>query len=181
MNSPRFLFKASGRKSLLIVLTSIVFLLTVFSNFGEVNRANATSSQKEVEDETMHNLVQRMIKVGTTQYERTFYDQAEKTFSMAQGYQEYLSAEERGQLSEFLDKARFAALERNRALEHGQKAGELFREGKLVEAKTSLERIKDNKFLTEQERIYNTQLLEKINAQLGKTKSFPEIGFDEPK
>jgi tetratricopeptide (TPR) repeat protein len=179
LNSSKFLFKALGRKSLLIALASIVFLLIIFSNFGAINRADAASSQKEVEDETMHSLVQQMIKVGTTQYERTFYDQAEKTFSTALGYQEYLSAEERIQLSELLDRARFAALERNRALEHGQKAGELFREGKLVEAKTSLERIKDNKFLTEQERIYNTQLLEKINAQLGKTKSFPEMAGRE--
>jgi len=177
LNSSRFLFKALGKKSLMIVLASLVFLLTIFSGFGELSRAEAATPQRgEVnEDETMRNLVQQMIKIGTTQYERGYYDQAEQTLSMALDYRQYMTTEESSRLNDFLERARFAALERNRALEHKQKAVELFREGKLIEAKTSLERIKDNRFLNERERTQNAQLLERINAQSARTSGLDTV------
>jgi tetratricopeptide (TPR) repeat protein len=175
LSNSNFLFKALGKKSLLIVLAIVVLLLTAFSNMGVLSRANAATPQTEAgEDQTLRNLVLEMIKVGTTQYERGFYDQAEKTLFMAQDYREYLTPEERDQLKQLLERARFAALERNRALENGQRAVELYRQGGLAEAKANLEGIKDSKFLTEQERAQNEQLLKRINSLIAGPRFAPE-------
>jgi len=154
----RSLSKSSGIKSLLIVLASILFLTII----SEV----APSKAEEVnEDEAMRNLVQQMIQIGTTQYESGKYVQAEKTLLMTQAYLEYLTAEERNNLSRLLEKTQLATVERKRALEHKQTASELFGQGELLKAEAHLEKIKHSRFLTEQEREQSVQLLNKIESQ----------------
>jgi tetratricopeptide (TPR) repeat protein len=133
------------------------------------------SQQQEVgEDQMMRQVVQYLIQVGTDQFQRGYYPQAEKTLLMAQGYQEYLTLAERSRLNEFLEKTHKAALERDLALKHKQTAADLVTKGDLTTAKAHLERIKDSQFLTEAERKQVAGYLAQIDRQAGAAKPPPK-------
>jgi len=122
----------------------------------------------------MRQVVQYLIQVGTDQFQRGYYPQAEKTLLMAQGYQEYLTVAERSRLSEFLDKTHKAALERELALKYKQMAADLISKGEPTTAKAHLERIKDSQFLTETERKQVAGQLLQIEYQTGGAKPPPK-------
>jgi general secretion pathway protein D len=85
----------------------------------------------------MHHLVKEMIQIGTTQYERGYYTQAEKTLLMAQNYADYMTAAERSKLTELLHKAHSAALSA-RTVEQAQTARQLSKQNQR-QAKPSSE------------------------------------------
>ncbi|MCJ7675879.1 MAG: hypothetical protein MUO33_12125, partial [Sedimentisphaerales bacterium] len=146
MSKPSFLIESLGIRPLSIILLLSVLLVVVLSEV-------VPSQQQEVgEDQMMRQVVQYLIQVGTDQFQRGYYPQAEKTLLMAQGYQEYLTVAERSRLNEFLEKTHKAALERDLTLKHKQTAADLVTKGDLTTAKAHLERIKDSQFLTEAER-----------------------------
>ena len=102
--------------------------------------------------EVFRRLVQSYVQTGKAEYDKGYFEQAVKTFHMAQGYQEYLAADEREQLSSLLVKAQTAIAQRQRALETFLTVNKLIEQDQLREAKNHLERLKDNAFLTEKER-----------------------------
>lgn len=114
MDSQKSFIKSCGKRSLPIVLSSILFLIIFLSAMAPSQAEEANS------DQAMHHLAQYIIQVGTTQYEGGHYSQAEKTLLMAQSYVEYLTAAERDKLNELLKKTQLAARESNRALEQKQ-------------------------------------------------------------
>jgi len=175
LDSSKSLSRYWGKRFLLITSASILLLTTFLPDFGQRSLAEVASSQTEQvsEQEAMRHLVGQMIQIGTTQYERGYYAQAEKTLLMTQAYLEYLTAAERNKLNELLEKTQLAALERKRALEHKQTANELFKQGESLKAKAYLEKIKDNSFLTAQEQEQNSQLLKQIESQIVKASPSP--------
>jgi type II secretory pathway component GspD/PulD (secretin) len=121
-------------------------------------------------DRVIRQIVQNYIRVGTEQYEKGFFEQAEKTFLMAQGYQEYLGAAERQQVAQLLAQTRVAIEERKRIVETYQTVMQLISQNALDKAKASLEQIKDTKFLTANEKGQIAEALKQIDAQLTEAK-----------
>ena len=82
----------------------------------------------------------------------------------AQGYEEYLTVAMREELNEFLEKSQIAVLKRKRALETFRAVNDLIKRDQLIEAKTYLEKIKDNEFLTKEELKQIKELINKLDG-----------------
>ena len=102
MDKVRFLIESFGRKPLLVILVSILLLTTALSEVAP-SQANEADKQKVVRQ-----TAQKWIQVGMEQYKRGFYKAAEQSFLRAQEYQAYLTAAERKELSELLEKTHIA-------------------------------------------------------------------------
>jgi len=154
------LFKPFGRGFLSIV-PLLILLLLAFSP-----QVALSQTEQADDDQTMRNVVQYLMRVGTEQYEKGFYIQAEKTFLMAQDYQEYLTALERTKLTTLLQKAQKAAREREVILQQREEAYRLIGQAELAQAKTQLLKIKDSDFLTNEEKVTIEQTVGGINAKI---------------
>ena len=73
--------------------------------------ADAPKTAQGDKDKVVRQIVDNWIQIGTEQYKRGFYAQAEKSFMRAKDYEEYLTTEERAKLNESLQKAHKAAVE----------------------------------------------------------------------
>lgn len=170
MKTVRFFIKPFVRKPLLFALVSILLLTTVLLGVAS-SQANGLDKEKVVRQ-----VAQKWIQVGMEQYSRGYYKAAEQSFLRAQDYQEYLSAAEREKLSEFLQKSHEGAVEKQRISEAIQAADELIKQGETAQAKAHLEQIKDNEFLTEEQKGLVAEGLEKLNSQLkGQDKEISEL------
>jgi len=112
-----FLTQSFGRKSLSIVVASIFLLIITFSKTLSSQENEATDRQA-----AFRKIVQSYIEAGKGEYNKGYYEQAAKTFVMAQGYQEYLTVAGIEELRAHLDKAQTATAKRKLALEKFQKA-----------------------------------------------------------
>jgi len=158
----RFLIKPFGSKYLLIILASLLLLATSLS---EVASARTNKNDKK---KIFRQIAQNYIELGTEEYRRGLYAQAERSFLRAQHYQKYLTDAERKKLNDLLEKAHKAVVERERIVERIQAADKLIKEGQLVKAKTQLEDVKDSEFLTESEREKTTEGLKRLAKLLAK-------------
>ncbi len=164
MNKIRFMIECSGRKSLLVVLVSLLLLTTVLS---EVAPSQPSEADKE---RIVRQVAQRWIQIGAEQYKRGYFKAAKQSFLRAQDYQEYLTAAEREKLTALLEKTHTGILEKGRILEAIRTADGLVKQGELIKAKTHLEGIKDSEFLTEEEQELITKGLKKLDNQLDEQK-----------
>jgi type II secretory pathway component GspD/PulD (secretin)/tetratricopeptide (TPR) repeat protein len=155
-------------KSLMVALITVILLPTVpvvsAPDLGQP-QTNETDKQKIV-----HQVAQRWLQVGTEQYRRAFYKAAEQSLLRALDYQEYLTSAERQTLQQLLEKTHTAVLERQRLLGDINKANELANQDQVAQAVALLEKIKDNEFLTEQERLLITEKLGVLNSQFKQQK-----------
>jgi len=161
LSKPSFLTESFGRGSLSIIVVSILLLVITTPQL-------ATSQQNEgaYTQETYRRIVQTYIQTGEDEYKKGYFEQAEKTFLMAQGYQEYLTAEQRKHLQELLGKAQIAVAKRKRALSAFAVINKLIKQDQLIDAKTLLEKLKDDEFLTTYEQAQISEVLRQINAQI---------------
>ena len=170
MKTVRFFIKPFVSKPLLFILLSILLLTTVLLGVAS-SQANDLDKEKVVRQ-----VAQKWIQVGMEQYRRGYYKAAEQSFLRAQDYQEYLSAGEREKLSELLKKSHEGAVEKERISETIQAADGLVKQGQIAKAKAHLEQIKDNEFLTEEQKGLVAEGLEKLNSQLkGQDKEISEL------
>jgi len=169
LSKPSFFSESCGRRTLSIVTVSILLLITMVSE-GAPSQKSGTTDRQDV----FRRLVQSYVQTGKTEYDKGYFEQSVKTFHMAQGYQEYLTADGREQLSALLEKARTAVAQRKRALETFQTVQKLIKQDKLDEAKNHLESLKDNAFLTQKERAQITEVLTQINVQISEDKTHSE-------
>ena len=151
---------------MLVILTSLLFLTTAFSEVSSP-KSSETGVDKE---KIVRQVAQRWIQVGAEQYKRGYFKAAKQSFLRAQDYQEYLTADEQGQLTALLEKTHAGILEREYILETIRSADELVKQGEAPKAKAKLEEIKDSEFLTESEQELITKGLEKLSAQIDSQK-----------
>ncbi|MHC4175805.1 MAG: tetratricopeptide repeat protein, partial [Planctomycetota bacterium] len=142
MSKPSFLIEPLGRRSLSVILASMLLLIITVSEVAPSQENKEVDTQKII-----RRVVDDYIRDGKERYENGFFEQAEKTFLMAHGYKEYLTATQREQLTELLEKAQIAVLRRKRALETFRTVNELLKRDQLIQAKAHLERVRDNEFL----------------------------------
>jgi type II secretory pathway component GspD/PulD (secretin) len=161
LSKPSFLTESFGRKSLSVFLLFIVLVISIISNTA-TSQANGVADRQQA----FRRIIQSYIQTGQEEYQRGFYEQAEKTFLMAQGYQQYLTAAGREHLAALIMQAQTAAANRKHALDAIQSANNLILQDKLIEAKAALETIRSNEFLTENEQAQISEVLQQINTQL---------------
>ncbi len=161
MNKPSFLTESFGRRSLSVVLALILLPIITVSQVSLSQENKGTEKQ-----EAIRRVVQIFIETGQKEYKEGYYEEAVTTFLMAQGYEKDLTVDVREQLNEFLEKSRIAVLERKRALETFWAVNELIKQDQLIKAKAYLEKIRDNEFLTKEERKDITDALSEIDAQI---------------
>jgi len=144
-------------------VASILLLITL---------SKAVSSQEnEATDRqaAFRQIVQSYIEAGKGEYSKGFYEQAVKTFVMAQGYQDYLTATGREELRAHLEQSRSAQAKRKLALEKFQTTDQLIKQNRLIEAKTHLESLSKNEFLNKDEHTQIATVLKQIDLQVTKT------------
>jgi len=173
LSKPSFLTKISGRGSLSVALASFLFTTV----FAIPNHSYATENPDR--REAFRQIVQSYVQAGEQEYNKGFYEQAEKTFLMAKGYSEYLNTAERKQLTSLLDKTQTAISKRKSALEIFRSVKDMIRQNQLSQAKTQLETIKDNEFLSADERAQIAQVLRHIDTQTTKGSAPSEITDQE--
>ncbi|MHC4283364.1 MAG: hypothetical protein ACYSWZ_10400, partial [Planctomycetota bacterium] len=160
MFKERFVFGPFGEKSPLIILALVLLLVTSLPKVAPCEEVGAEEQKKVVRQ-----VAQKWIQVGTEQYNRSFFKAAEQSFLRAQEYEGYLDAADRKKLNGLIEQTHIAVLERKRILEHIQAADQLIQQGEILKAKAHLEKVKDNKFLTEAERKQVTEGLDKLVTQ----------------
>jgi Flp pilus assembly secretin CpaC/tetratricopeptide (TPR) repeat protein len=161
LSKPSFLTQSPGRQSLSIVLVSILLLVFAVPHPTQSQENGAVSREQ-----AFQRIVQSYVQAGKGQYDKGYYEQALKTFVMAQGYQEYLTDAEREQLNGHIEKAREAVTKRKAALEKFQTANNLIQQGRLIQARTDLESIKQDTYLSEEERSQIAVVLRQVDNQI---------------
>jgi tetratricopeptide (TPR) repeat protein len=164
VNKSRFVVKRFGGKSLLVVPALILLLTTAMSEVAW-SQSNDAEKQKVIRE-----VAEKWIDVGEKQYQRGYFEAAEQSFIEAQKYQKSLTAAQNKKLTELMEKTHIAVLERKRILSHIRTANALVERGQLIKAKVHLEKVKDSKTLTKEEREKIVEGLKKIDAQLGDQK-----------
>ncbi|MHC4173386.1 MAG: hypothetical protein ACYST5_10655, partial [Planctomycetota bacterium] len=169
MSKPRFLIEPLGRRSLPVILASFLLLIMTVSEMTASQENEGVDTQKII-----RRVVEDYIRDGKEQYESGFFERAEKTFLMARGYEEYLTAARREELNKLLEKAQMAVLERKRTAETFRTANELIKQDQLIKAKAHLEKIKDYEFLTPGERGQIAEALRQIDIEITEGKAYSE-------
>ncbi len=159
MDNKKLLIKFLGKRAFLAALAPIVLL-------AQALKADPTQPDEGKKQKVLCQAAQDWMRVGTKQYERSFYKQAEQSFFQAVEYQQYLTAVDREQLNNFLEKTYKAELEREHVLEQIKAANAIARQGRPGTAKSTLEELKDSEFLTEAERQEITGTLSELKKQL---------------
>jgi len=156
-------------------VVSILLLIFIIASELAQSQENQTANRQEA----FRRIVQSYVQAGKGEYDKGYYEQALKTFVMAQGYQEYLTAAEREELNAHLEKTREAVAKRKLALEKFQTANKLIKQNNLLEARTNLESIKKDEYLTQDEHAQIAAMLRQIDIQIS-NKTTPQITAEEP-
>lgn len=143
MNRPESLSKSYFRRSLSVGLAASMLLVLALVG---------VDTSKGGVDDSIRPLVQTHIRDGKAQLANHAYAEAEKTFLMAQSYQEYLSPTDQSELLELIKQARVGSLKRKRVVESLRAANELIKQNELEQAKVRLEEIRNDEGLSEKER-----------------------------
>ncbi|MBW7990499.1 MAG: hypothetical protein FVQ84_10845, partial [Planctomycetes bacterium] len=160
MNKPSILTDIFGRRSLSIVLALI--LLPIIT----VSLATSEENEGSERQEANRRIVQIFLQLGQDQYAKGFFEEAVKTLLEAQDYEEDLPVAVREQLSGFLEKSQIAVLKRKSARDKFRRVNDLIKQDQLIQAKTSLEKIKDNEYLTKKELKQIAEVFRRIDAQV---------------
>ena len=166
MSKPSFLTNSFGRRSLSVVTASFLLLIAAISQAAPSQESGATDRQA-----AFRRLVQSYVQTGKEEYDRGYFEQALKTFQMAEGYQEYLTAAGREQLSTLTKQAQTGTTQRKRTLETFQAVNQLIKQDQLVEAGTLLEGLGASEFLRQDERTQIAEVLGQINVQIAEQKA----------
>ena len=160
MDKTRIPIESSGHKPLLVILVSVLLLMTALSGV-------APSQPSEADNRSViRQVAQKWIEIGAEQYKRGYFRAAKQSFLRAQDYEEYLTPDEREKLTMLVEQTNAGVLERERIVGAIREVEALVGQGKLVEAKTNLEQVKDSKFLTSEERELIAKGIDKLDAQL---------------
>jgi len=151
-----------GRLKLAIVQT--VLLIAAFCPAAEPN----TIQPEQQKSTVLRGVALDWILVGKAQYKRGLYDKAEESFLAARAFQEYLTAEEHKQLEENLDNTRRATVEKQAVIEQIKIANDLLDQGQPVKARAHYEKVRNNPYLTEQQRKQIAGEIQKADVALDK-------------
>ena len=164
MGKRRFSIGLLGRKQLVV---AVVFVLSVTACLSRTLPAQVNEADKE---RIIRQVAEYWIQVGERQYERGLYTHAEKSLRNALEYEQYLTADQIKKLGELSQKTSERAGQRAQILQHIREANALIQQNHLIEARSHLDSIRDNQFLTGEERSQVMAGLAKIDETLNEQK-----------
>ncbi len=126
MDRPRMLAKSLRRGSASTILASVFLVATAF--------VQAAPSQSD-DDALVRDVVLRRMQVGSNQYDRGFYDQAQKTFEEIAKFADRLDSVNRLKLQSLQDKTARALAEQRKSLAAKQAAQDLLAKGDIAAAR----------------------------------------------
>ena len=149
MDRPRTLAKSLRRGSASTVLASVFLVATAF--------AQAAPSQSDVD--VYKRRAAYLTQVGTNQYDRGFYDQAQKTYEGIAKFADRLDPVEQRKLQSLREKTARAVAEQRKAREAKLAAQDSLAKGDVAGARARLESLQNNAFLSEEDRLDITRSL----------------------
>ena len=160
----RFSIGSPRTKPLIFVAVSVLAAVACLSQPcpGQVNEADKENVIRQV--------ATYWIEVGSRQYERGLYSHAEKSLNNALEYEQYLTTAELDRLNRLSQWIKLHASKREQIVEHLEAANKLIDENQMAEAKTHLESIRNNEFLTDGERAQVNRGLARIEEILNERK-----------
>ena len=166
MSKVSFLTNSFGGRSLSVVTASFLSLIAIISQAAPSQDSGTTDRQA-----AFRRLVQNYVQTGKEEYDRGYFEQALKTFRMAEGYQEYLTEAGREELGTLTSKAQTASTQRTATLGTFATANQLIKQDQLAQAGTLLEGLAASEFLRQDERAQVSEVLSQINAQIAEQKA----------
>ncbi len=157
--------------------TLVIFagVLGVFLAYGGLALAQPASKQ-----EAMRQRVQWNIAIAEDQYQRGLYKETEQTLLKTQSeYDAYMSSQDREKVGGLLAQVRLALAEREKIAGYLQASDELAANRQYLEAKSRLEAIKDNHFLTPDERRQVAAAIKRLDRESASYKKRVQSLFDE--
>ena len=161
MDKAEFLNKFLGRKLGLVILTSVLLLTVILSQVALSQQADGTDRT-----EVVRQVARKWIQVGVEQYDRGLYKASEQSLLRAYDYREYLTAVERKELDELLEKTHIAVVGKGHVLGQIQQADEFVKRGELDRARACLQEAQEDKFLTKEEQKLIVKKLDDIDNRL---------------
>jgi len=142
--------------------------------------AGPAFAQPASKQEAMRQRAQRNIAIAEEQYQRGLYKETEQTLLKTQSQHDaYMNSQDRRKVDELLAQVRLALTEREKIAAYLQASDELGANRQYLEAKSRLEVIKDNHFLTAGERKQVAAAIKKLEtASASHTKQVQNL-FDE--
>ncbi len=141
-----------------VIGLAIVFLVT--PAFSELAAPWPNNIEKSA---VMRRTAQNWMQVGVELYARGLYQKAQSAFNRSRQYDFYLDPDERQTLASFLEKTQRAPAERKQILQIFENADQFINQKKYENAKTELEKLKGNRFLTTAEQKHLTEKIKMIN------------------
>ena len=140
---------------------------------------SSQENEPTVRQAAFRDIVQIFVERGKREYDRGDFENAVITFVSAQKYEDYLTVDGREELRALREKARTAVAKRKLALEKFHTADQLFKQERLIEAKTHFEDLRNNKFLNKYEHAQITAELKQIDIKIS-NKTNPKITAEKP-
>ncbi len=158
------------------VLLVSLFVISSSLSFAE-SKVEPKAVSKEVDKQKIISKVaQDWVKIGTKQYEKGFYSQAEKSLLRALDYQKYLSASDISQINDLLNKVKSANVSSSVIAENIEKGGQLLAEGKLLGAKACYEQAKGTEGISADQLSSVEEALKEIDEKIKqRTKAVTQI------
>jgi len=142
-----------------VIGLAIVFLVT--TALSEPAAPQPNNIEKSA---VMRRTAQNWMQVGVELYARGLYQKAQGAFNRSRQYDFYLDPEDRQTLASFLEKTQRAPAERKQILQILENADQFINQKKYENAKTELEKLKGNRFLTTAEQKHLTEKIKMINS-----------------
>ncbi|MHC4721209.1 MAG: hypothetical protein ACYS6I_00725, partial [Planctomycetota bacterium] len=137
-------------------------------------------AQPTTKEESMRQRVQWNLAIAEDQYQRGLYKETQQTLLKTQSeYDAYMTSEDRNKVGELLVQARMALGEREKIAGYLQASDELAANSQYLEAKSRLEAIKDNHFLTPDERQQVATAIKEFDRKLASYDKQVQGLFDE--
>ena len=161
MGKIRHIDKPVSRQIVIVALIAVLII--------GLSATVSAKEDKSAKQNVARQVAQYHIQTGIEQYERGYYMKAEKTFLLAMDYRDELSAEDQKKLDDLLEKSHLGAVATKQILEQTQLAAMLNEQGKYSEAKSILEKVKDNKYLDAEERALINKMIAQMSSKVGGT------------
>lgn len=153
---------------LLLVLVPGLCFCDEPASQGDTSSNSGNENISHDKQQTLRGEALNWIQVGDEQLKRGLYEQAEQSFLTAGQYKEYLTAAENKNLESRIARVSSAAAERKFVSENIQQAKDLIDKGQPVKARAAYEKIRNNPWLTDDERNQIASELRKIDSSFDK-------------
>jgi len=147
-------------------LSPLLITAIVISSLSLIFAQDQDLASNTDKEQVLNAVAKDWMQVGQTQYNKGFYVDAESSLMNAIEYQDFLADADIEKIDELLENIQVNFKEKYRVLEYVKKANELISQGKLKEARSYLDAVKDSQYLEQSEKEQIQLSLTRIGEQL---------------